>query len=58
MAKKDLTKKLTINGLTLGISVDKSHATKYHETATLPYNHGSRLNPDYSNIETGEKQIK
>jgi hypothetical protein len=45
-----------INGLSLGVKVDKSRATKVHETATLPYSHGSRLNPSVQ-IKTGERSL-
>lgn len=45
------------NRLSLGVSVNKSNASRVHETGTVPYTGGSRLNPDVV-FHTGEHQVK
>ena len=46
-----------INKLSLGISVNKSGASKIHETGTVPYTGGSSLNPSVV-VKTGERTLK
>jgi hypothetical protein len=46
-----------INKLTVGVNVNKSGASRVHETATKPYTTGSRLNPTGPK-KTGDQSLK
>lgn len=45
------------NRLSLGVSVNKNNASRVHETGTVPYTGGSRLNPDVT-FNTGDQQVQ